>query len=123
MITSREFNEKIKEALDEELTRLNTDLFVQAIAGDWRSDIKKLLSTLRSKANTPKEVDYLILYLFAELAEEGKISFTETTFKGEDAVDKSFGPFESECYENVINIYRKSLDMYLNIKLKDENLT
>ena len=120
MITSPEFDEKLEELLSAEITRQIKESFAETLAGDWDGDIKELLSTLRSKSKDQNIVDYLVLYLFSELVNEGRIIFTETTYSGDDYTNKVFTPDSCEGNENKIFIYSYAKDKSLQIMLKDD---
>ena len=79
--------------MDRRATKLVTDEFVNVLLSeDWeRGTIRDLLAILRSKEKDSDSMDLLIMYLFAELVNERKITFSWTP----EGVDKD----EEDCGE------------------------
>jgi hypothetical protein len=119
MTVSREFHQRLEALVDEEIARQTKADCAEIMAGDWDGDIEELLFTLRKKSKDPGTIDYIVLYLFSELVNEGRITFQETTYSGDSCAVEVFTPDSCEGVENKINIYSYAKDRSLQITLNN----
>ena len=121
MVFSSEFDEALARLFDKEVEREVKESFIEILCGDWaESDIRDILKRLREKAKDENSTDLLLLYLVAEILNEGKLSLTwEKYMESEDDLDPISTPVNVKdclCEENKLII--NTPEGFFEIELK-----
>lgn len=65
--------ERVYSEIDKYIAEKAREEFADIIAGDWDNDIKKLFAILKKKIGSTVDLDMIILCLFHEILNQGKI--------------------------------------------------
>jgi len=122
MVLSTEFDEKLEKLMEDEVERLVKNEFIEIICGDWEeNEIRDVLKLIRKKSNDENGTNLLLLYLFAEMLREGKISLTWEDNTDDEEISYPVNIEECLCEENYIYIVSDK-NASIKIELKDKVL-
>lgn len=128
IFTTKEFDKKLEAILEDEIKHHIEKSFIDVLGGEWdRDDIGGLLDKIRSISKDKNGVDLLLLYLFAELLNDGRLEFTWLPYKKDDELDPDGSPdvftdFSrriSGCYTDGNKIFITRAEGTLTVELKE----